>query len=289
MNLKALAAAGTLAIALTGCIEPANSTKTVSSLNTDKDRYSYALGTSFGQQVHSLLIARDSLDIDFDVFLQAVKEQFYQDSAKFLMNDSTMMATLNELSQKAQAERVRKDSIAAQANIDAQKAFLEQNKTAEGVVTTASGLQYKVITEGSGETPNDSSIVKVHYTGTLLNGTKFDSSIDRGQPMEFPVKAVIPGWTEMLKLMKAGEKVTAWIPSELAYGSRNLGTIPANSLLVFEMELLEVKAPEAPKVEETAKPAAAKPAAKPVAKAAPKAEAPKAEASKAEAAPAEAK
>lgn len=256
MNIKALAAAGALAAALTGCIEPATSSKTVSSLNTDSERYSYALGSHFGKQVYSQLIARDSLEIDINIFLQAFKEQYAQDSAKFLMNDSTIFATLNELSQKAQAERVRKDSIAAASNLEKQNEFLAQNKAAKGVVTTASGLQYKVITEGTGDMPNDSSIVSVHYTGTLLDGTKFDSSVDRGQPMEFPVKAVIPGWTEMLKLMKVGEKVTAWIPSELGYGPRNMAAIPANSLLVFEMELLEIKAPEAPKAE--AKPAAKK-------------------------------
>ena len=121
----------------------------------------------------------------------------------------------------------------------------EKNKTQEGVVTTASGLQYKVLKEGTGEIPNDSSIVSVHYTGTLLDGKKFDSSVDRGKPMEFPVRAVIPGWTEMLKLMKTGSKVQAWIPSELGYGARKMSAIPANSLLVFEMELLEIKAPEA--------------------------------------------
>lgn len=246
MNLKVIAAAGARSIALTGCLEPAGSSKTISSLNTDKDRYSYALGSHFGKQVHQQLIARDSIDLDINVFLQAFKEQYNQDSSKFLMNDSAIFATLNELSQKAQEERMKKDSIAAAAALEAQKTFLEANKTAEGVQTTASGLQYKVITEGNGAMPNDSSIVSVHYTGTLLDGTKFDSSVDRGQPMEFPVKAVIPGWTEMLKLMKVGEKVTAWIPSELGYGPRQAGPIPANSLLVFEMELLEIKAPEAP-------------------------------------------
>ena len=172
------------------------------------------------------------------------------------MNDSVIMETLNKLSQDRQAEKMRKDSLAAEKSKAEGEAFLAQNKTAEGVVTTQSGLQYKVITEGQGATPTDDDKVKVHYTGTLLDGTKFDSSIDRGQPLEFPVTAVIPGWTEMLKLMKVGGKVIAWIPSDLAYGPRGNRAIPGNSVLKFEMELLDVIAPEKP-VEE------AKPAAKP--------------------------
>ena len=178
------------------------------------------------------------------------------------------METLNKLSADRQAEKMKKDSIAAEKNKAEGEAFLAKNKTAEGVVTTASGLQYKVMTEGTGATPTDEDKVKVHYTGTLLDGTKFDSSVDRGQPLEFPVTAVISGWTEMLKLMKVGEKVTAWIPSDLAYGPRGNRAIPGNSVLKFEMELLDVIAPEKPA--EEAKPAAktAKPAKKPAAPAA---------------------
>jgi FKBP-type peptidyl-prolyl cis-trans isomerase len=243
MKLKTIAVAGILSLSLTACLEPIGQ-GTKSSLQTDKDRFSYALGSHFGVQAHAQLIARDSLDIDLNVFIQGFKERFNQDSAKYLMNDSIIFVTLNELSQKAQAERAKKDSIAAEEALATQKAFLEKNKTQEGVVTTASGLQYKVLKEGTGEIPNDSSIVSVHYTGTLLDGKKFDSSVDRGKPMEFPVRAVIPGWTEMLKLMKTGSKVQAWIPSELGYGARKMSAIPANSLLVFEMELLEIKAPE---------------------------------------------
>ena len=162
------------------------------------------------------------------------------------MNDSVIMETLNKLSADRQAEKMKKDSLAAEKNKAEGEAFLAQNKTAEGVVTTQSGLQYKIVTEGQGATPTDDDKVKVHYTGTLLNGEKFDSSVDRGQPLEFPVTAVIPGWTEMLKLMKVGEKVIAWIPSDLGYGSHGNRAIPGNSVLKFEMELLEVIPPEKP-------------------------------------------
>lgn len=276
MNKKLIIAAGALALAMTGCDQLCQSSapKAKTSLVTEKDKYSYALGAHFGNQAHYQLVTRDSIDLDIDVFIQAFKERYNEDSAHFLMNDSIIFQTLTDLSQKRQAEKQAKDSLAAVANKAAGEAFLAQNKTAEGVVTTASGLQYKVITEGKadGATPEDGHIVKVHYTGTLLDGTKFDSSVDRGEPLEFPIGAVIPGWTEMLKLMKVGEKVTAWIPSELAYGPQGRPQIPGNSTLVFEMELIDTHAMEVPAAE-PAKAEPAKPAAKPAKKAAPKAEA----------------
>ncbi|MBR2197590.1 MAG: FKBP-type peptidyl-prolyl cis-trans isomerase, partial [Fibrobacter sp.] len=247
MNKKVIVAAGALALLLTGCDQLCQGPKTKTALVTEKDKYSYALGAHFGNQAQFQLVARDSIDLDLDLFIQAFVERYKQDSAKYLMADSTIFQTLTELSQSRQAEKIRKDSIAAAENKAKGEAFLAQNKTAEGVVTTESGLQYKVITEGTGVTPSDTDVVKVHYTGTLLDGTKFDSSIDRGEPLEFPIGAVIPGWTEMLKLMKVGEKVTAWIPSDLAYGPRGRGPqIPGNSTLVFEMELIDTHAPGAP-------------------------------------------
>lgn len=129
---------------------------------------------------------------------------------------------------------------AAAAKEESEK-FLAENKTKEGVITTESGLQYQVITEGTGAKPTAEDRVKVHYTGTLLDGTKFDSSVDRGEPAEFGVSQVIPGWTEGLQIMPAGSKYIFWIPSELAYGERGAGQdIKPNSVLKFEVELLEV-------------------------------------------------
>ncbi len=252
MKTKMIIAAGALAMLMTGCEPCKSASAEKTSLVTEKDKYSYALGAHFGNQARFQLVTRDSIDLDLDLFIQAFKERYNEDSAKFLMNDSIVMETLNKLSADRQAEKMKKDSIAAAKNKADGEAFLAQNKTAEGVVTTASGLQYKIVTEGQGATPTDEDKVKVHYTGTLLDGTKFDSSIDRGQPLEFPVTAVIAGWTEMLKLMKVGEKVIAWIPSDLAYGPRGNRAIPGNSLLKFEMELLEVippAKPEEPKVD----------------------------------------
>jgi FKBP-type peptidyl-prolyl cis-trans isomerase len=120
--------------------------------------------------------------------------------------------------------------------------FLAENKKAEGVVQTQSGLQYKVIQEGYGPSPGPEDMVKVHYTGYLLNGTKFDSSHDRGEPTEFPLNRVIPGWTEVLQLMKPGAEYVVYIPPHLAYGDREMGgDIPAGSTLIFEIELLDIK------------------------------------------------
>lgn len=278
MKSKMIVAAGVVAMLMTGCDQFCQGPAVKKNLVTDKEKYSYALGAHFGTQAHFQLVTRDSIDLDIDLFIQAFKERYNEDSAAFLMNDSTIFETLQKLSADRQAEKVKKDSIAAEANKAAGEAFLASNKTAEGVITTESGLQYKVITEGTGATPSDSDIVKVDYTGTLLDGTKFDSSVDRGQPLEFPINAVIPGWTEMLKLMKVGGKVTAWIPSDLAYGPHGRGPqIPGNSLLVFEMELIDTHAPGAPAAEPAKE--ETKPEAKP-AKAAPKA------AAKAEAKPA---
>ena len=268
MNKKMLLSAGAVALALTACGIPADDSanasaaKSKSVLETDKDKYSYALGAHFGNQAHFQLVTRDSIDLDIDVFIQAFKERYNEDTTKYLMTDSVIWQTLTDLSKAQQAERMKKDSIAAEANKAAGEAFLAKNKTEKDVITTESGLQYKVITEGTGATPADGWNVKTHYTGTLLDGTKFDSSVDRGQPLEFPINAVIPGWTEMLKLMKVGGKVQAWIPSNLAYGPRDRPGIPGNSTLVFEIELVDATAPaaEAPKTE--AKPEAKKPAAK---------------------------
>eukprot|EP01026_Neomeris_dumetosa_P039431 TRINITY_DN32356_c0_g2_i12.p2 TRINITY_DN32356_c0_g2~~TRINITY_DN32356_c0_g2_i12.p2 ORF type:complete len:191 (-),score=26.40 TRINITY_DN32356_c0_g2_i12:88-660(-) len=139
----------------------------------------------------------------------------------------------------------------AEENLTKGAAFLEENKAKEGVVALESGLQYKVLKEGTGESPADTDRVKVHYTGTLIDGSKFDSSVDRGQPATFGVRQVIKGWTEALKLMKVGSKWQLFIPADLAYGETSRPKIPGNSVLVFDVELLEIVEP--PKVAEEKK------------------------------------
>ena len=163
-------------------------------------------------------------------FIQAIKG----DSAAMRMTPQEAQQYLQSYFVEAQARE------AAAAKEEGEK-FLAENKTKEGVITTESGLQYQVITEGTGVKPTAEDRVKVHYTGTLLDGTKFDSSVDRGEPAEFGVSQVIPGWTEGLQIMPAGSKYIFWIPSGLAYGERGAGQdIKPNSVLKFEVELLEV-------------------------------------------------
>ena len=129
----------------------------------------------------------------------------------------------------------------AEDNKSKAKDFWTENASKEGVEQTRSGLQYLVLEEGSGNTPAATDMVKVHYHGTLLDGSVFDSSVDRGQPISFGLNQVIPGWTEGLQLMKEGGKTRLFIPSELAYGDRAAGTIPPGSLLIFDVELIEVQ------------------------------------------------
>jgi len=149
----------------------------------------------------------------------------------------TMMAFEKDMQQK-QAET-------AQKNVAEADKFLAANKTKEGVKSTESGLQYKVLKEGSGAQPKSSDTVTVNYRGTLIDGTEFDSSYKRGQPATFPVGGVIKGWTEALQLMKVGSKLQLFIPANLAYGEQGRPGIPPNSLLIFEVELMDVKPPQA--------------------------------------------
>jgi FKBP-type peptidyl-prolyl cis-trans isomerase FklB len=154
---------------------------------------------------------------------------------------------VQQVMQDFQKKMMAKQMAAREEGLGKNKAegekFLADNKKKEGIKTTASGLQYKVITAGTGKTPKATDTVKTHYRGTLINGTEFDSSYKRGEPAEFPVNGVIKGWTEALQLMKEGAKWQLFIPSELAYGERGAGRdIGPNSTLIFDIELISVKA-----------------------------------------------
>ena len=158
-----------------------------------------------------------------------------------LKNDTTgAKMTMEEAQTFLNTYFVEAQAKEAQKSKEEGEKFLAENKTKDGVITTESGLQYKVETEGTGAKPTKEDKVKVHYTGTLLDGTKFDSSVDRGEPAEFGVTQVIPGWTEILQIMPVGSKYTIWVPSELGYGERGTRGIKPNSTLKFEIELLDI-------------------------------------------------
>ncbi len=192
------------------------------------DKLSYAWGLAMGQQLHGMGVN----DIDIESFADAVKAVFDREEPKLPVEEAHKL--INEYLQKLQGE------LEAKAKEEGKK-FLEANKQNENVKETASGLQYVVEKEGTGAQPTAEDEVTVHYTGKLLDGTVFDSSVNRGQPATFPLNRVIPGWTEGVQLMKEGAKYTFFIPSDLAYGAQGVpNAIPPHSTLIFEVELLKV-------------------------------------------------
>ncbi len=196
---------------------------------TDNQKMSYALGVNSGDQFRNL-----GLEIDYDLFLKGIKDGVAEKSD---FTPEQMQAAFEYLDKVARAhqDKLLQDEKAAGV------AFLAKNKAEnKDVVETASGLQYKVVTAGTGKKPLATDKVKVHYKGTLLDGTVFDSSYDRGEPITFPLNGVIKGWTEGLQLMSEGSKYILYIPSDLGYGDRGTQGIKPGSTLVFEVELLEV-------------------------------------------------
>lgn len=203
-------------------------------LDSDIKKASYAIGQQIGGN-----LKQQNIDFDADALAQALKDA---SAGKNEMTKEDMQAAMMKLQEMA----MKKQQEAAETNSKAGKDFLEKNKSASGVKVTASGLQYIIEKEGTGAQPKKEDVVKVHYKGTLTNGEQFDSSYDRGQPAEFPVGGVIPGWTEALQLMKVGSKAKLFIPPELAYGPSGRPGIPPNSVLVFEVELMDIVKAEKP-------------------------------------------
>ncbi len=199
-------------------------------LKTKTDSASYMIGISVGYS----LKMQDIPDVDDNLIAKGI-ETVMSDDSTISAQDANMF--LNTYFTELREEKGEK-------NMEEGQAFLEENKTKEGVVETESGLQYKVLIEGTGKSPMPEDFVKCHYRGTLLNGKEFDSSYKLGQPAEFQLNRVISGWTEGLQLMKEGGKYELYIPSHLAYGPRGGQSIEPNMTLIFEIELLEVKSAE---------------------------------------------
>lgn len=206
---------------------------------SDKERQSYAVGMNIGESLH-----RQPVELDSTALMQGLKDSM--SGGKTLMTDDEAKAALTELSQQVRTKQEEKVKQAAENNKKEGEAFLAANKTKPGIVTTPSGLQYKILTEGKGPKPTASDKVNCNYKGTLINGTEFDSSYKRGQPATFPVGQVIKGWTEALQLMPVGSKWQLFIPADLAYGDRGAGSdIGPGATLIFEVELLSIEGKDA--------------------------------------------
>ncbi|MCB9251988.1 MAG: FKBP-type peptidyl-prolyl cis-trans isomerase [Flavobacteriales bacterium] len=198
-------------------------------MSNQTDSLSYALGVLVGTDLKNGGFS----ELNYEVLKASMQRAINGDSMVMDKMQATML-----LQAYAMAEMKKKSS----ENEKGSNEFLEKNKKAEGVVTTKSGLQYKIVSEGKGPKPVDGQTVKVHYTGKLVDGKVFDSSVQRGEPAEFNINQVIPGWTEALKLMPVGSKYKLFIPPSLGYGDQSSETIPGGSVLIFDVELLEIVA-----------------------------------------------
>jgi len=227
-------ALATLMLAACGADKKAEEPK----LDTLEAKMSYIFGANMASQFKQEGITLDPAALSLAVVdIQSGKES--------RIGQEDMQQVMQEFQAQAQAKQEEKMKEAGAANQQKSDAFLTANSTKEGVQVTESGLQYKVVTAGEGAKPTTEDSVTVHYKGTLIDGTEFDSSYTRGEPVTFPVTGVIPGWTEALQLMSKGAKYELYIPSDLAYGAGGTGPIGPNSALVFEVELLDIVKPEA--------------------------------------------
>jgi FKBP-type peptidyl-prolyl cis-trans isomerase len=224
-----IAAAISAAIAAPGA-------QAIDKLTTEKEKVSYMVGMDMAGGLQPI---KD--EIDLAVVLQALQTSLA--GGKTLLTAEEQAAVRQSFIQSMQGKQEAQRKDVAEKNKAAGDTFLAGNKAKAGVKSTASGLQYQVITEGKGAKPVATDTVKVHYVGTLLDGSKFDSSVDRGEPAQFPLNGVIAGWTEGLQLMTVGSKYKFWIPGSLAYGDRGRPGIEPNALLTFEVELLEISKP----------------------------------------------
>lgn len=203
-------------------------------LKTDKDKISYMIGHQIGSN-----FKRDGLEIDVKMFQNGINEALAGEKSPLTPEES--QALMQNLQKEMQGKMAAKQKAEGEKNETAGKEFLKANAKKPGVKTTKSGLQYKVITEGKGESPKASDKVTTNYRGTLIDGTEFDSSYKRGEPASFNVGGVIPGWTEALQLMKPGSKWQLWVPPELGYGANGAGDmIGPQATLAFEVELLKI-------------------------------------------------
>jgi len=230
--LKRIIALGAVAavLLLSSCAKKDADASAKAGMTTEKDKISYVFGYNIGKNLKQA-------ETELDLKALTAGLNFGLNGKDSLMTDSAMASVMQKFQEDQQKKMMAKAEGAKQGGID----FLAKNKTQPGIVTTASGLQYKVITEGKGAMPKATDKVKVHYRGTTIEGKEFDSSYKRGEPVEFQADQVIKGWGEALQLMKVGGKFQLFIPSELAYGERGAQPdILPNSVLIFDVELLDI-------------------------------------------------
>lgn len=245
MKKTAIAILITSAIGLTACGQQDTDLLKVEEqkLDTEAQQQAYAMGASVGQFIEQKMTEQQALDVNLDKDL--VVKGFVaalQGQSQLEMKEIQTLTLAMEASSREKQQAI--SDAKAETNVADGEKFLAENAEREEVTVTDSGLQYEVLTEGEGMSPTAEDTVTVHYKGTLLDGTEFDSSYTRGEPATFPLARVIPGWTEGVQLMKVGSKFKFFIPSELAYGERATGKITPNSTLVFEVELLDVASVE---------------------------------------------
>jgi len=222
-----------LAVALAGALST-SAFAADTTLETEQDKLSYSLGMIIGERV-----LKNYSDLDYDLLIEAMKAQNDGKETKLTVDEAQEVLRVQQ-QKEAEAQAALAKERAAAAKVEGEK-YLAENAKREGVTVTSSGLQYEVLTAAEGAKPLVDDTVSVHYEGTLINGQVFDSSIARGEPAQFPLKGVIPGWTEGLQLMNLGSKFRFVIPSDLAYGERGAGqNIGPGETLVFEVELLEI-------------------------------------------------
>jgi FKBP-type peptidyl-prolyl cis-trans isomerase FklB len=229
--MVALAASAAVLFMASGC----TASEKKPELNSLKDKISYGIGLNIGKD-----FKEQDIDVDVNLLARGIRDSLT--GAEAALSEEQMREAFEAFQQELAAKQEAKSKAATEKNLQDGEAFMAENAKKEGVVTLPSGLQYKVIEEGSGKTPSAADTVTVNYRGTLIDGSEFDSSYKRGEPATFPVGGVIPGWTEALQLMKEGAKWQLVIPPGLAYGERGaMPVIGPNSTLVFEVELIKVQ------------------------------------------------
>src|SRR5437667_690054 len=231
IKLTAIGTIGLMAVLLQAADKP--------EFKNDREKHSYSVGASWGNS-----LKRQEVDFDLEMVMQGLRGGF---AGKCALTDEEVRASMAALNKEIRGKQEEKRKQQGEKNKQEAEKFLAENKAKEGVVTLPSGLQYKILSEGNGESPKPADMATVNYRGTLIDGTEFDSSYKRGQPSTFSVTGVIKGWTEALELMKPGAKWQLFIPSELAYGERGSGQmIGPNATLIFDVELVSFKPPTPP-------------------------------------------